>query len=180
MAKIMKFSGLALAAIVSATTLLPAGAAFAGHRQYYSGGYNDGALIAGVAGVILGAAIGAPFYGTYYEPEPQVIYVEPGPYYGEPYPVYAEPELVYAEPEPYIAKTPRRTKNRDGYKKHNPGPRVVTYDESIGSGDDSYGASHEPWTEAWVDRCRSKFRSFDARTGTYKGYDGLRHFCVIR
>ncbi|GGE43289.1 hypothetical protein GCM10007276_20700 [Agaricicola taiwanensis] len=33
---------------------------------------------------------------------------------------------------------------------------------------------------AYSDRhayCYSKYRSYDARTGTYLGYDGLRHYC---
>ncbi|MGI9400200.1 MAG: BA14K family protein, partial [Rhizobiaceae bacterium] len=28
--------------------------------------------------------------------------------------------------------------------------------------------------------CRSKFRSFDERSGTYLGYDGRRRLCVVR
>jgi hypothetical protein len=26
--------------------------------------------------------------------------------------------------------------------------------------------------------CYDRYGSFDARTGTYAGYDGARHFCV--
>lgn len=29
----------------------------------------------------------------------------------------------------------------------------------------------------WLAYCASKYRSFDPRTGTYLGYDGLRHPC---
>jgi hypothetical protein len=29
----------------------------------------------------------------------------------------------------------------------------------------------------WIAYCSSKYRSFDPRTGTYLGYDGLRHPC---
>ncbi|WP_332122672.1 BA14K family protein, partial [Azorhizobium caulinodans] len=29
----------------------------------------------------------------------------------------------------------------------------------------------------WQAYCASKYRSFDPRTGTYLGYDGLRHPC---
>ncbi len=38
----------------------------------------------------------------------------------------------------------------------------------------------EPWTPAWLSYCRSKFRSFNASSGTFLGYDGKRHFCVPR
>ncbi len=41
-------------------------------------------------------------------------------------------------------------------------------------------ASAEPWSPAWYNYCENRFRSFDARTGTYLGYDGKRHFCVAR
>lgn len=29
----------------------------------------------------------------------------------------------------------------------------------------------------WDAYCYSKYRSYDARTGTYLGYDGYRHYC---
>lgn len=38
--------------------------------------------------------------------------------------------------------------------------------------------SFEPWTQSWYDYCADRYRSFDARTGTYMGYDGARHFCT--
>lgn len=34
-----------------------------------------------------------------------------------------------------------------------------------------------PWTPDWYAYCDSKYRSFDPRSGTFMGYDGLRHFC---
>lgn len=34
-----------------------------------------------------------------------------------------------------------------------------------------------PWTPEWYAYCHSKYVSFDPRSGTYLGYDGLRHFC---
>jgi hypothetical protein len=34
-----------------------------------------------------------------------------------------------------------------------------------------------PWTAEWYEYCDGKYRSFDARTGFYVGYDGIRHFC---
>jgi len=31
--------------------------------------------------------------------------------------------------------------------------------------------------EAWLRHCESKYKSFDPATGTYLGYDGVRHYC---
>ena len=35
----------------------------------------------------------------------------------------------------------------------------------------------EPWTDAWFDYCRARYRSFNSRTGTFTGYDGIKYFC---
>jgi len=35
----------------------------------------------------------------------------------------------------------------------------------------------EPWTDEWFDYCRARYRSFNGRTGTYTGYDGIKYFC---
>lgn len=35
----------------------------------------------------------------------------------------------------------------------------------------------EPWSRAWLDACKSRYRSFNPETGTFRGYDGLDHFC---
>jgi hypothetical protein len=34
-----------------------------------------------------------------------------------------------------------------------------------------------PWSRKWYEYCSARYRSFDARTGTFVGYDGRRHFC---
>ncbi len=36
----------------------------------------------------------------------------------------------------------------------------------------------EPWTRDWYRYCSDRYRSFDARTGTFVGYDGEQHFCT--
>lgn len=36
---------------------------------------------------------------------------------------------------------------------------------------------YEPWSRAWLEACRERYRSFDQRTGTFRGYDGNDHFC---
>jgi uncharacterized protein YcfJ len=35
----------------------------------------------------------------------------------------------------------------------------------------------EPWTDEWFDYCSRKYRSFNPRTGTFTGYDGVKYFC---
>ena len=35
----------------------------------------------------------------------------------------------------------------------------------------------EPWSDEWFDYCRARYRSFNARTGTFTGYDGIKYFC---
>lgn len=42
------------------------------------------------------------------------------------------------------------------------------------------GGRFEPWTRSWFRYCENKYRSFNASTGTYRGYDGRDHFCVVR
>jgi hypothetical protein len=41
----------------------------------------------------------------------------------------------------------------------------------------SYGYRRGGGSQAWLDYCYSRYRSFDARSGTYMGYDGRRHAC---
>jgi hypothetical protein len=38
-----------------------------------------------------------------------------------------------------------------------------------------YATSHEDGNDASY--CQQRFRSYDPRSGTYMGYDGLRHSC---
>ncbi|MDP3525011.1 MAG: BA14K family protein [Hoeflea sp.] len=42
------------------------------------------------------------------------------------------------------------------------------------------GGTFEPWTQSWMRYCSNKYRSFNPSTGTYRGYDGRDHFCVVR
>jgi hypothetical protein len=65
--------------------------------------------------------------------------------------VYIDPEPEYYEPAP-VYRRPR--------------PVVV---------DNGYGL--EPWSPAWYDYCERRYRSFNARTGTFRGYDGRDYFC---
>lgn len=40
------------------------------------------------------------------------------------------------------------------------------------------GYGIEPWSQEWYRYCSNRYRSFNAQTGTYRGYDGADHFCV--
>ena len=61
--------------------------------------------------------------------------------------------------EIYVA--PERGHSRRG------NPRVITYESTL-----------EPWTAGWYRWCDARYRSFNPRTGTFRGYDGRDHFCV--
>ena len=41
------------------------------------------------------------------------------------------------------------------------------------------GGAYQPWSQSWLRYCSNKYRSFNASTGTYRGYDGRDHFCVV-
>ncbi|WP_455481652.1 BA14K family protein [Bartonella sp. B35(2025)] len=40
-----------------------------------------------------------------------------------------------------------------------------------------YQPIQQPWTAGWLEYCKKKYRSFNPKTGTFRGYDGLDHFC---
>jgi hypothetical protein len=62
---------------------------------------------------------------------------------------------------------PRRYRDyRVGYVE----PQVVYVDD--------YGTM-EPWTPEWYAYCSDRYRSFNSRSGTFTGYDGQQHFCVV-
>ncbi len=35
----------------------------------------------------------------------------------------------------------------------------------------------QPWTEEWYVYCDQKYKTFDPRTGKFRGYDGRLHLC---
>ena len=39
------------------------------------------------------------------------------------------------------------------------------------------GYGPPPWTPEWYTYCKQRYRSFNARTGYFTGYDGLPYFC---
>lgn len=78
-------------------------------------------------------------------------------------------EPSYYEPDYYDYDQPRYVVRRDVIVR--PAP-VREY------GRVAYGGSIEPWTRGWYDYCSYRYRTFNARTGTFTGYDGEQHFCV--
>ena len=48
---------------------------------------------------------------------------------------------------------------------------------SYGYAEPSYSYRPAPWSPAWYDYCSDRYRSFNPRTGYFKGYDGEYHFC---
>jgi BA14K-like protein len=152
-----RFAALAVAAAVAGSAvLLPAQPAQAGD-----------AFGAGLLGFAIGSLLAprpvyvAPAYPVYAAPPPVVVYEQPA------YPVYAAP----AYPRPYYAPYQRRPLSQVAPQPG--GPKVVTYDNSVASAD------LEPWSPGWYDYCRGRFKTFEAKSGTYMGYDGQRHFCEV-
>jgi hypothetical protein len=49
------------------------------------------------------------------------------------------------------------------------------YEPAYYGGPAAYGPP--PWTPEWYTYCAQRYRSFNARTGYFRGYDGLPYFC---
>jgi len=49
-----------------------------------------------------------------------------------------------------------------------PAPQVVVVEKPQGPA---------VWSAEWYDYCNGKYKSFDAKTGYFTGYDGNQHFC---
>ena len=73
-----------------------------------------------------------------------------------PAPDYYEPRVDYYEPRYVVRRAPVRQYYRS-----------------------SYAGTLEPWTPEWYDYCSERYRTFNARSGTFTGYDGAQHFCVV-
>lgn len=41
------------------------------------------------------------------------------------------------------------------------------------------GGRYAAWSPGWYEYCQNRYRSFNSRTGYYRGYDGQDHFCVV-
>lgn len=143
------------------------------HRQMRRD--NDGKWIAaGIVGLAVGAIIANqhrnsrddiivgtidvpeanhPSVAQPFPHEPQMLQPSHGFDTNEPVynqPVYHEPQM--AKPKPYIDE-----------------PEIVSIEQE-----------YSPWSPAWYEWCHQKYRSFNPQKGTYRGYDGIDHFCVVK
>jgi len=154
-----KALALTVATSFIAIAALPIATAEAGHRGWNKHRGNSGdALAAGIIGFAIGAIIAD-------QARPRTVYVEPQPIYVQPQPIYVQPQPVYREP----VRQPYRAPAANDYNE----PRVIRYDDSV-------GGSYEPWSPEWAQWCGNRYRSFNRNTGTFRGYDGLNHFCVVK
>lgn len=78
---------------------------------------------------------------------------------------YQQPQ-VYQAPRPTLKSQPAPSYNNPANDDY-----VVQLESSH---------SPEPWTHAWKQACKKKYRSFNVKKGTFRGYDGRDHFCVIK
>ena len=110
--------------------------------------HNRDGWALGAAGLATGLIVGSAIAS-------QPRYVEPGP-------VYADPDYDAPPPPYYYRPPPRRIDVERDVSYYAPAP--------------AYGL--RPWSPAWMRYCYDRYRSFDSRSGTYVGYDGMRHFCA--
>lgn len=167
----------ALVLPIAASTVAEAGDrrhGWHGHHHRRDKGIDAGAAIAlGVIGLAAGAMTASsanrpePIYPPYYGP----AY---GPHYGSSYgPAYRPGytpgyDHYIPEADTYIDPANRST----GFvKPYYPNPPTVVY----------YGNGHrgglEPWSAEWYAYCAERYRSFDARTGTFTTHSGQKRFC---
>jgi BA14K-like protein len=151
MNRFAKVSVLTLA--TAAAALAPITQASADHRRHHRINQNADALVAGAIGLAAGAIIIGALAD---QNRPRVVYRQR--VYDQP--IYDEP--VYVDPD-------------DDYYPPQPRPRVVRRPQVIYS--DDYAGGFEPWTRGWYQYCAARYRSFNPERGTYRGYDGLNHFC---
>jgi hypothetical protein len=162
-----------------------------GWRHHHHHRFHDRAVAAGVLGLAAGVVVGSALS------QPRVVYRE-RPIVVDEGPVVVEEEVIY-EPEAELVGPV------DEYEETYPAKRTVrettrTSKAEVWEGDgrdpeldgDYFPAppkkktetrKHvaegkiEPWTAKWLNYCKQRFATFNARTGTYKGYDGKDHFC---
>jgi BA14K-like protein len=104
-----------------------------------------------IAAGIVGLAAGAIIAGALSDQRP--VYRERRVY--QEVPVYDD-EDVYIDEYPDAPPPPRRVVKR-----------VIRYSHDL-----------EPWSREWFRYCSNRYNSFNAETGTYRGYDGRNHFCT--
>ena len=149
----------AMLAIIGATLLATNTAASArwwGHGWGGWGGFAAGALVGGA----LASTAWGPAYGWY----------DPGYAYDDDYAyVPSVPSYSYYGYSPGYTTTYTYSYSPRAYA-YSPG-----YTYNYGYGPDAYGYVQQGGGD--VGYCMRRFRSYDPRSGTYLGFDGLRHPC---
>ena len=56
-------------------------------------------------------------------------------------------------------------------------PPVVTYAPPPQQYGMPWAGGYPPYSDGWLNYCSRRYRSFDARSGTFLGYDGYGHYC---
>jgi hypothetical protein len=144
---------LAITGATLVSTNTSASARWWGHGWGGWGGFAAGALVGGA----LASTAWAPAYGWY----------DRGYAYDDDY-AYA-PSYSYYGYSPGYTTTYSYSYSPRGYT-YSPG-----YNYSYGYSPDAYGYVEQGGGD--VAYCMQRFRSYDRRTGTYLGFDGLRHPC---
>jgi hypothetical protein len=160
----------ALAGAIGAASMLLAPAALAsgpkrpggpppvqkqGYNQGYGKGYGQGYGSGFNKGYNKGSAKGGSNWGSGFATGAilglgvGVIATSPKPWYPPPPRVYYAPPPVYYVPPPVVYAPP---------------PPPVYYNRA--------------WTEAHVEWCVSRYRSYNPATNLFVGYDGFSHQCV--
>lgn len=157
MNNVLKTTFIATAIAASTLAWMPA----ANAQDYWDyENYGVGAMGAGILDLTVGAlgvnaaeSVGSRYYET---PNFSPDYSYIGPDVGEPSFTYVEPIYPVVQPdytyESYISPVPAYTEN--------------------------YVVVSQPWSPEWYRYCEGRYRTFNARTGTFTGYDGLQHFCA--
>lgn len=186
-----KMLAIALAGTVAVSGLVPVSSAEAGHRKHFKKHHghhkvvrhknrrnrNGDLLAAGIVGLAIGALIAdsayshdyrRPVYDPYGAPRQPTGYGYNAPYQDSYYQDYGYGDRQTLDQ--YDATYDDRYSDpRNSTEIYRDGPNVINYDELV---------SVEPWTPGWRTYCTNKYKTFNPRTGTYRGYDGNDHFCV--
>lgn len=118
-------------------------------HDHYRGRDNSGDVAGAIALGVLGLAAGAAIASAASGPD----YIDPP---------YAGPGGYVPDDDTYIDPAHRGTGFRKPY--YPDAPTVVT-------------GQLEPWTSEWYAYCADRYRSFDARSGTFTTYSGEKRFC---
>jgi hypothetical protein len=132
------------------------------HKKVVQNNNNhNNAVVWGIIGLAAGAIIAN---GAHQNQKRQKVYTQPKVHPTYPgstyYPTAPSSNTYYNNQQKAYRNSKRRARNN------------------------SYGVSssrsYEPWSQNWYQYCDRKYRSFNANTGTFRGYDGKDHFCVVR